>query len=247
VNFKWTAFICCLLLGSSICLSAPEDSVSQINTPVSNAVIAKKKLLVLHSYYKGFEWTDSIDQGIVDALSRHAHDVSIYTEYMDLKRFPEYPHIESLRQVYRIKYSKTRFDAILSTDDHAFQFPLQFGDELFPGTPLIFCGVNDFDPAMLKGHTNFTGVVEHLDIKATDTFKKCSFCGGDGARDRDGRPPVCPVCKGIGGFVVDSPVIACAACAGTGSKDRDGSHLFVLSAEGKVCGTRVTYVSIERL
>ena len=167
MHFKRTAFICCLLLWISMFLIAPEPSGSQINTPVPNTVISKKKLLVLHSYYKGFEWTDSIDQGIGDALSKYAHDVSIYTEYMDLKRFPEYPHIESLRQVYRIKYSKMRFDAILSTDDHAFQFLLQFGNELFPGVPVIFCGVNDFDPSMLQGHPGFTGVVEKIDIRGT--------------------------------------------------------------------------------
>lgn len=140
---------------------------SQTLTPVPDAVITKKKLLVLHSYYKGFEWSDSIDQGIGHALSGHGKDLSVYTEYMDLKRFPEVPHIESLRRVLRIKYSRTRFDAILGTDDHAFQFLLQYRDELFPGTPVIFCGVNDFDPAMLQGHPDFTGIVEKLDIRGT--------------------------------------------------------------------------------
>ena len=135
--------------------------------PFPDTVISKKKLLVLHSYYKGFEWTDMIDQGIGDALQGHGNDVSIYTEYMDLKRFPEYPHINSLRQVYQIKYARTKFDAILCTDDHAFQFLLQFRDELFPGAPVIFCGVNDFHPSMLKGHPGFTGVVEKLDIRGT--------------------------------------------------------------------------------
>jgi PAS domain S-box-containing protein len=165
--FKRTAFIWFLLLWMSIFLTEMGHAESQTVTPVPNAVISKKKLLVLHSYYKGFEWTDLIDQGIGDALHDHANDISIYTEYMDLKRFPEDPHIESLRRVFRIKYSKTRFDAILCTDDHAFQFLLQFRDELFPGTPVIFCGVNDFDPSMLKGHSSFTGVVEKIDIRGT--------------------------------------------------------------------------------
>jgi PAS domain S-box-containing protein len=167
MHFKQTAFTCCLLLWISISLIVPPHSGSQIISPVPDPVISKKKLLVLHSYYKGFEWTDLIDQGIGDALTGHGHDVSVFTEYMDLKRFPEDPHIESLRRVFRIKYSKTRFDAILASDDHAFQFLLQFRDELFPGAPVIFCGVNDFDPAMLKGHSGFTGVVEKIDIRGT--------------------------------------------------------------------------------
>ncbi|HRR42368.1 MAG TPA: hypothetical protein P5244_14130 [Syntrophales bacterium] len=76
---------------------------------------------------------DLIDQGIGDALAGHGNDVSAFTEHIDLKRFPEDLHIEVLRRVFRIKYSKMRFEAILGTDDHAFQFLLQFRDELFPG------------------------------------------------------------------------------------------------------------------
>ena len=163
-RWKGAFFAGCLLLWIFLSLAAPERSGAQI---VPDAVVAKKKLLVLHSYYKGFEWTDSIDQGIGDALRSHAKDISVYTEYMDLKRFPEVPHIESLRRVLRIKYSRTRFDAILGTDDHAFQFLLQYRDELFPGTPVIFCGVNDFDPAMLQGRPDFTGIVEKLDLRGT--------------------------------------------------------------------------------
>ena len=166
MHFERTTLICCLFLWISLFLIFPGHSISQVDIP-TDTIISKKKLLVLHSYYKGFEWTDSIDQGIGDALLSHANDVSVYTEYMDLKRFPEVPHIESLRRVFRIKYSKTRFDAILCTDDHAFQFLLQFRDELFPGTPVIFCGVNDFDPSMLQGHPDFTGIVEKLDMRET--------------------------------------------------------------------------------
>jgi PAS domain S-box-containing protein len=156
-----------LWIGFSVCLSLPEIAGSQTNTTFPEGVIAKKKLLILHSYYKGFEWTDLIDRGIGEAMQPFGNDISIYTEYMDLKRFPERQHIASLREVYRIKYSKVRFDAILCSDDHAFQFLLDYRDELFPGTPVVFCGVNDFDPSMLKGHPGFTGKQERLNVKKT--------------------------------------------------------------------------------
>lgn len=165
--FKKTVLLWLFLLAVCSGLILPGLCAAQGPAPYPGSSISKKKLLVLHSYYKGFEWTDSIDQGIGDALASHGNDVSVYTEYMDLKRFPEVPHIESLRRVFRIKYGRTGFDAILSTDDHAFQFLLQFRDELFPGTPVIFCGVNDFDPAMLAGHGDFTGIVEKLDMRGT--------------------------------------------------------------------------------
>lgn len=162
-----TKWIVCLSIGLLVCALSPDLSRSQTGAPMPGDFIAKKKLLLLHSYYKGFEWTDLIDKGIDETLRPFEKDLSIYTEYMDLKRFPEHSHIASLREVYRIKYSKVKFDAILCTDDHAFQFLLDFRDELFPGTPVVFCGVNDFDPAMLKGHHGFTGKQERLNVGRT--------------------------------------------------------------------------------
>ncbi|MCE5283618.1 MAG: PAS domain-containing protein [Deltaproteobacteria bacterium] len=159
--------IVCLSIGLLVCALSPDLSRSQTGAPMPGDFTAKKKLLLLHSYYKGFEWTDLIDKGIDETLRPFEKDLSIYTEYMDLKRFPEHSHIASLREVYRIKYSKVKFDAILCTDDHAFQFLLDFRDELFPGTPVVFCGVNDFDPAMLKGHHGFTGKQERLNVGRT--------------------------------------------------------------------------------
>ncbi|MHB9098262.1 MAG: ABC transporter substrate binding protein [Syntrophales bacterium] len=167
MNRKWVRLILSLAIGLSVCLSLPQIAGSETNAALPDGVIAKKRLLVLHSYYKGFEWTDLIDRGIGEAMYPFGKDISIYTEYMDLKRFPERQHIASLREVYRIKYSKVRFDAILCTDDHAFQFLLDFRDELFPGTPVVFCGVNDFDPSLLKGHPGFTGKQERLNVKKT--------------------------------------------------------------------------------
>ena len=167
MNRKWIRLLLGFSLGILTCLLLTEPLAAQPKAEIPENVISKKKLLVLHSYYKGFEWTDLIDEGIGEALHPFGGDLSIYTEYMDLKRFPERPHIASLREVYRIKYSKVRFDAILCTDDHAFQFLLDYRDELFPGVPVVFCGVNDFDFSMLKGHPGFTGKQERLNAKRT--------------------------------------------------------------------------------
>ena len=46
----------------------------------------------------------------------------------------------------------------------------EYHSELFPHTPVIFCGVNNFNQSMLKGHKLFTGVVEEIDIKSSLTL-----------------------------------------------------------------------------
>ena len=52
-------------------------------------------------------------------------------------------------------------------DDDAFQLLLKIKEELFPATPLVFCGVNEFDPEMVKNKKLITGVVETIDFKET--------------------------------------------------------------------------------
>ena len=44
---------------------------------------------------------------------------------------------------------------------------LKYGDELFPGVPIVFSGVNGYSPDMVKGHQNITGVVEVEDMQGT--------------------------------------------------------------------------------
>jgi len=129
-----------------------------------------KKILVLHSYHQGLVWTDDIMEGIYSVFNKYSADTEIYVEYMDTKRYFDGlkgKYLTGLRNMYKDKYGGMKFDMIISSDDNAFQFLLLYHDELFPGTPIVFCGVNNFEDAMLSGHDYVTGVIELLDIKAS--------------------------------------------------------------------------------
>ncbi len=129
---------------------------------------AKKRVLVLHSYHKGLAWTDSEDAGIASVLRGNALDVEIYTEYMDAKRIHDTANDRLLTAYYKERYAGLAFDTIITTDDDAFQFMLKHHDVLFPGTPVVFCGVNFFDPAMIAARESlYTGVVEAYDVRNT--------------------------------------------------------------------------------
>jgi ABC-type uncharacterized transport system substrate-binding protein len=125
-----------------------------------------KNALVLHSYHKGLGWTDRITQGIESALHNTDQEIELHFEYMDTKRIHDAQHFQNLYELYRHKFMNRRFDVIISSDDHAFNFLLSHHQDLFPGTPVVFCGVNDFKESMLVGHSLITGVVESFDIKA---------------------------------------------------------------------------------
>jgi PAS domain S-box-containing protein len=129
--------------------------------------LASKRILILHSYYKGYRWTDDENRGIESVLQPEVGPANLYIEYMDTKRFWQPDYAAQFPEIYRRKYLYHRFDAIVATDNNAFDFLRRYRDELFPGVPVVFCGVNYFHQSDLAGHGKFTGISEEADVKAT--------------------------------------------------------------------------------
>jgi two-component system cell cycle sensor histidine kinase/response regulator CckA len=126
-----------------------------------------KHVLVLHSYHKGLGWTDSITKGIEATFRKSKFPIEIFYEFMDTKRIFDETYLDKLADLYQYKYRKRHFDAIISSDDHAFRFLLAHHNTLFPQTPVVFCGVNFFKDEFIAGTDYFTGVVESFSIKGT--------------------------------------------------------------------------------
>jgi len=129
----------------------------------------RKEILYINSYHEGLDWSDPIMQAIDDRLDTSGYNVNLHVEFMDSKRYSDEQYQKMLFDLYRYKYAGKKFDVILCSDDDALDFILRYGDELFPGTPVIFSGVNYYSEARLAGHTNITGVVEKYDIRSTLT------------------------------------------------------------------------------
>jgi PAS domain S-box-containing protein len=131
--------------------------------------------LLLHSYHIGMQWSDDITQGVRDTLEQASLNIELHIEYMDTKRLFDDEHYENLRRLYQHKFASgnadtaeptpggTPFDIIITADDNALDFILRYRDELFPGAPVAFCGVNRFFEGRLQGQPDITGVVEKTD------------------------------------------------------------------------------------
>ncbi len=126
----------------------------------------KKRVLVLNAYHEGFHWTDKIMRGINSIFSQD-ENIELFVNYMDTKRCSDSIYFQQLKNLYSHKYSQVKFDAIISTDDHALDFLLNFRDTLFPEVPVVFCGINDYKPTRIENHNIFTGVYESYDIEGT--------------------------------------------------------------------------------
>jgi len=125
-----------------------------------------QRVLILQSYHIGFPWSDSVAEGIRSVLGKEKN-VEIFFEYMDSKRHINKPYLEKLLQLYKDKYEDLSLDVIICSDDDALNFLLKNRDNLFPGVPIVFCGINNFTDSRIAGHTNITGAVENPDVLGT--------------------------------------------------------------------------------
>ena len=127
----------------------------------------KLHIFILHSYNRGYIWTHKINEGMEAVLKSDFPAVEIHTEYMDTKRIKEPEHINNLYRLFKHKYQGINFAAILVSDDDALEFMLRFQPELWPHTPVIFCGINNYSEALMQGRDDFTGVLEDVSIRET--------------------------------------------------------------------------------
>ena len=133
----------------------------------SNALENSKEVLLLHSYHKGYKWSDDISKAIEDKFAPF-ENIELTTMYMDTKRILDPIYLNKLANLYKEQLSNRKFDLIIVSDNNAFEFIIRYHDYLFENIPVLFCGINNFDRALLdennmKEYTS--GVVEQVDLE----------------------------------------------------------------------------------
>jgi PAS domain S-box-containing protein len=125
-----------------------------------------ESVLVLHSYHAELPWTRGLMRGIREGLANRP-SLELHVEYLDQIRHGPGEIFPFMATLLRNKFASRPPGLILATDDPALDFFLANRSFLFPETPLVFCGVNRYDPGRLAGKTGITGVVEFLDLRET--------------------------------------------------------------------------------
>jgi diguanylate cyclase (GGDEF)-like protein len=138
-------------------------------SPTSAVAQRIKNILILHSYHQGLQWTDNISQGIELELSDLAGDLEFHYEYLDTKRNSGKEYLDHLVafQKLKINLNRIKYALIICSDNNALEFITKYGDQLYPGVPVIFCGVNNYSPEMIADKPHITGVVENIDYEGT--------------------------------------------------------------------------------
>lgn len=126
-----------------------------------------KEVLLLHSYHKGYKWSDDISKAIEDKFASYGN-IELTTRYMDTKRVVGGIYLNELAELYKKQFENRKFDLILVSDNNAFEFIIKYHDYLFPNTPVLFCGINNFDKTLLEEKNikeYMSGVVEQVDLE----------------------------------------------------------------------------------
>ena len=126
-----------------------------------------REVLVLNSYHIGYSWSDNEMAGIVETLQSSGMRLNPVIEYLDCKRHPQMEHFEQLRVLFKTKYASVRLPVVIVTDNPALQFVLRYRRELFPGSAIVFCGINGYRGNMIAGQKDVTGIAELLDASGT--------------------------------------------------------------------------------
>jgi|GEM_PF-808486 len=124
------------------------------------------QVLIVHSYSQENPWTKSQHRGFVDKLTDNSLiPVSVSTEYLGTKRRQYSPiYASQFARYIREKYRGYTPNVVYVTDDTSFRFAREYLHNLYPDTPIIFSGVNNYN--IIKGIEPLAirGVFEKIDI-----------------------------------------------------------------------------------
>lgn len=127
----------------------------------------EKRILFIASYHPAFPtFFDQIEGLQAGFTGEH---VELDVEFMDSKRFDNEVNLANFYALISYKLSQQApYDLVVTADDNALRFVLDYRSDLFPETPIVFFGVNNVELALAQNDDpQITGVVEAVSMVDT--------------------------------------------------------------------------------
>src|SRR5262249_48677381 len=134
-----------------------------------HATPEQPSVLILLSGQAGSLGAAAMASGIRDVLQKDwSFRVSIDLEHVDVANVASPEEEERrLRTMFGSKYANHRFDMIVAALPDAFRFVLRTRDELWPGIPVVVCGVDERSVRSLKSPPGFAILTILFDMEGT--------------------------------------------------------------------------------
>jgi signal transduction histidine kinase len=125
-------------------------------------------VLLLYDENGDFSGLDNLDRSLKATLTKELPSgLDIYTEFMDVSRFRDPNYLDKLRDFYKQKYADTRIDLMIGVMAPSLDFLMKHGEEISPGTPIVFCGIDQRELAGRTLPSNMTGILVKREFKPT--------------------------------------------------------------------------------
>jgi PAS domain S-box-containing protein len=139
-----------------------------VGGPVEAFSAPKKTVLVLYGDPLSIPANRMIEQGLTAALlSAHAWALEVFSEYLDLARFPAARYGDDIVRYLRAKYGTRKPDVLIAVTNTALQFVLDHRDELFSGVPIVFTAVDHREVEGREMPPNVAGLWTAWDYQRT--------------------------------------------------------------------------------
>ena len=127
----------------------------------------QKIVLCLYGGRPDLPANDVVDNVIRSTLEKEfGSHVDFYAEFLDASRWPEAETESAFRDYLRHRYARKKPSVIIAVAEPTITFIRLYGDELFPGVPIVAYGaldmLRDWDP-----HRPVAAALTKLDIKGT--------------------------------------------------------------------------------
>jgi PAS domain S-box-containing protein len=162
-------------------------------TPAATASEGVKRVLLLFESESNLPASVTMETSIRDTLrARYPGGLIVYSEYLDLDRFPEPAHDPGRVAFLGEKYASTAIDVVIAIGPRALDFALKRRGSLFAGASLLFLTTGALDtvghslPADVFGfsmHTNLTPTID-LAMRLQPSANQLVVVSGDSAQDR---------------------------------------------------------------
>lgn len=121
------------------------------------------KILLIQSYDSEYTKAALLEKGVKDYFKKKGVKIDLNVSYLDCEIKNANEEIGFLRHLMDT-YRQSRLDLIIVCDDQATFSLLETEHPLTFKVPIVFCGVDYFNPSLVKGHDNLTGLTLRHDF-----------------------------------------------------------------------------------
>ncbi|MGB3751270.1 MAG: ATP-binding protein [Arcobacteraceae bacterium] len=126
-----------------------------------------KNVLVLNSYHKGFEFSDTIIKN-VEELFYTKKNINLSVLYMNSSQIFTKEYRTKLHDLYKLQLKNKSYDLIITIDRFAYKFAVKNYNDFFNKEQILFVGIEEYSKELAKVYQltqKINGIIQKLAVE----------------------------------------------------------------------------------